>query len=103
MSFPVVSRVLNGFKDRLRMQTFFGYPQRKKKKRKRKKNQRKREKKNTQKRLSYPMELPQEKKLKTKKKKDEQEEISPGAAGPGHLHCYSAGHSPGGTGRGWEC
>lgn len=34
MSFPVVSRVLNGFKDRLRMQTFFGYPQTKKKKKK---------------------------------------------------------------------
>lgn len=37
MSFPVVSRVLNGFKDRLRMQTFFGYPQRKKKKKTEKK------------------------------------------------------------------
>lgn len=102
MSFPVVSRVLNGFKDRLRMQTFFGYPQRKKKKRKRKKNQRKREKKTT-KTSVISNGVTSGKKLKTKKKKDEQEEISPGAAGPGHLHCYSAGHSPGGTGRGWEC
>lgn len=62
MSFPVVSRVLNGFKDRLRMQTFFGYPQRKKKKKENgKKTNVKGKKKNTQKRLSYPMELPQEK------------------------------------------
>lgn len=28
-SFPVISRVLNGFKNRLRMQTFFGHPQKK--------------------------------------------------------------------------
>lgn len=60
MSFPVVSRVLNGFKDRLRMQTFFGYPQRKKKKENGKKTNVKGKKK-PQKRLSYPMELPQEK------------------------------------------
>lgn len=31
-SFPVISRVLNGFKNRLRMQTFFGHPQKREKK-----------------------------------------------------------------------
>lgn len=69
-SFPVISRVLNGFKNRLRMQTFFGHPQKREKNRKpsthTKSNQAGRENQV----CHIPMELPQKKKKQNRTKNE---------------------------------
>lgn len=68
-SFPVISRVLNGFKNRLRMQTFFGHPQKREKKNRKPSTHTKSNQAGRENQVCHiPMELPQKKK-KTKQNK----------------------------------
>lgn len=70
-SFPVISRVLNGFKNRLRMQTFFGHPQKREKKNRKPSTHTKSNQAGRENQVCHiPMELPQKKKKQNRTKNE---------------------------------